>query len=276
MVASGLSRSTINKNIFRIKRLFAWGVEQEIVDVRIHQTLKTVRSLAKGRTNAPERPAVRPVTVEQVEAIMPHLSPTLKAMVQLQRLTGARPSEVCLVRPCDVDTSGAIWCYRPASHKTEHHDQDRRVFLGPRAQEVLRPFLERPVDAYCFSPRESRPKEETPRRNRRRKQKSARPPGVRYSRDSYRRAIARACEIAFSMPKELRVIAKNASAEEKPRLEAEAAKWRREHCWCPNRLRHLRATEIREKFGLEASQTVLGHSRANVTEHYAERDFAHG
>jgi site-specific recombinase XerC len=38
-------------------------------------------------------------------------------------------------------------------------------------------------------------------------------------------------------------------------------------------LRHSAATEIRKQFGLEAAQTVLGHSQANVTQVYAERDW---
>ena len=42
--------------------------------------------------------------------------------------------------------------------------------------------------------------------------------------------------------------------------------------WTPNRLRHSAATEIRRQFGLEAAQVVLGHSQANVTQIYAERD----
>ena len=42
--------------------------------------------------------------------------------------------------------------------------------------------------------------------------------------------------------------------------------------WSPNRLRHAAATEVRRQFGLEAAQVVLGHSRADVTQTYAERD----
>ena len=44
--------------------------------------------------------------------------------------------------------------------------------------------------------------------------------------------------------------------------------------WRPNRLRHSRATEIRRRYGLEAAQVALGHSRADVTQVYAERDLA--
>ena len=42
--------------------------------------------------------------------------------------------------------------------------------------------------------------------------------------------------------------------------------------WHPNQLRHLFATEVRKEYGLEAAQVLLGHSRADVTQVYAERD----
>jgi integrase len=44
--------------------------------------------------------------------------------------------------------------------------------------------------------------------------------------------------------------------------------------WHPNRLRHLRATEVRRLFGLEGAQVVLGHAKADVTQVYAERNDA--
>lgn len=43
--------------------------------------------------------------------------------------------------------------------------------------------------------------------------------------------------------------------------------------WHPNQLRHLVAREFRQRYGIEAAQVVvLGHSRAEVTQVYAERD----
>ena len=42
--------------------------------------------------------------------------------------------------------------------------------------------------------------------------------------------------------------------------------------WHPNQLRHLFATEVRKDHGLEAVQVLLGHSRADVTQVYAERN----
>jgi site-specific recombinase XerC len=76
------------------------------------------------------------------------------------------------------------------------------------------------------------------------------------------------------MPDQLR----NKLKVEKPEQKAErmrlARQWRDKHVWSPNQLRHSAATEIRSRFGLEAAQVILGHSRADVTQVYAERDLA--
>jgi site-specific recombinase XerD len=56
----------------------------------------------------------------------------------------------------------------------------------------------------------------------------------------------------------------------------ELRKWRSDHRWAPNQLRHAAATEVRREFRLEAAQVILGHSQANVTQIYAERDLALG
>ena len=42
--------------------------------------------------------------------------------------------------------------------------------------------------------------------------------------------------------------------------------------WHPNCIRHSFATEVRRQFGLEHAQVALGHSRADVTQIYAEAD----
>lgn len=42
--------------------------------------------------------------------------------------------------------------------------------------------------------------------------------------------------------------------------------------WHPHQLRHSRATEIRKRYAVEAAQVVLGHTGADVTQIYAERN----
>ena len=58
-----------------------------------------------------------PLTAQEalVEATIPYLPPIVADMVKIQRLTGCRPGEVCQLRPMDLDRSGEVWTYRPAS-----------------------------------------------------------------------------------------------------------------------------------------------------------------
>src|SRR5262249_13406156 len=44
--------------------------------------------------------------------------------------------------------------------------------------------------------------------------------------------------------------------------------------WSPNQLRHAYGTRVRRELGLEAAQHALGHSRADVTQVYAEGNLA--
>ena len=255
MIDSGLTRGVVNHRVGRIKRMFRWAVAEELVPPSVHHGLDAVAGLRKGRTTARESEPIVPVADNVVQATLPHLPEIVADMVRLQRLTGCRPAEVCILRPCDVDTSGDVWLYRPESHKTEHHGRERIICIGPKGQDVLRAYLLREKETYCFRPVESERKRlamrheqrrtplscgNRPGTNRRRKPKKR--AGERYDTNSYRRAIHRACD------------------------KAEVERW------SPNRLRHSAGTEIRKQYGLEAAQVALGHATANVTQVYAERD----
>lgn len=249
------SRKHINKQIGRIVRMFKWGAEKELVAPHVPMALRALTGLKRGRSAARETRGVACVSDAIVEATLPHLPPVVAAMVRLQRLTGARPGEICSLRPCDVDRSGDVWLYMPAEHKTEHRDKLRVIAIGPLAQTVLSPFLLRSADAPCFSPADSEKSRRdlataartTPlsygnRPGTNRVALPRRRPNDRYTADSYRRAVDRACR--------------------RHGIER----------WAPNRLRHTSATEIRKRFGIEAAQVVCGHERAEVTQVYAERN----
>jgi hypothetical protein len=87
----------------------------------------------------------------------------VRDIVQLMRLTGMRSDEVCQMRPCDanteeIDPAGVrwkgLWVYTPGHHKTEAETGEVKViFLGPKCQEIVWPYLERQPEAWCFSPR---------------------------------------------------------------------------------------------------------------------------
>jgi integrase len=197
----------VNKIDDVIRRAFKWGASQELVPVSVFHGLQVVTGLKRGHAACRETAPVRPVDDATIEATLPHVPPVVADMVRLQRLTGARPAEVCIVRPCDVNTAGDVWEYRPGSNKNTHRGRDRVIFIGPKAQDVLRPYLLRPAEAYCFVPVESEQKRNAERRDnrktkitpsqakRRRKRNRDRAPGDRYSTHSYARAISRGVDV---------------------------------------------------------------------------------
>ena len=120
----------------------------------------------------------------------------------------------------------------------EHKGRQRVILIGPQAQRVLAPYLLRDESDVCFE----------------------RPSGGPFIRWNYNEQINNACDKAFPVP-----LCFN---------EAGAKAWQKRHRWAPNRLRHSAATNVRQQFGLEAAQSVLGHSKADTTQIYAERDIA--
>lgn len=154
-IKADFCRDEINRKTQKIVRMFKWAVANEKVPASVHHGLKAVEGLKKGRCEVRESPPVKPVPEPFVNAVLPHVSRQVAAMIQLQRLTGMRPGEVVIIRTMDINTAGAIWEYRPESHKTEHHGKDRVIFIGPRAQAILKPWLKTDMTAYLFSPRES-------------------------------------------------------------------------------------------------------------------------
>ncbi len=254
-VASGNCRSYVNRQIRRVVSIFRHGVSRELVRADCLVALETLEPLRYGQTTAPEPEPVGPVDIETVRLTARHLAPAVRAMVRIQAATGMRPGEVCNIRPIDIDRRpDGVWIYRPSSHKNTHKGKGRAIPLVGDAKLALKPFLERPNEAFCFSPAESRawhleqkrkarktPEKYGNRPGTNRKESPKRNPGEKYTKDSYRQAIRRA---------------------------AKAAKT--DH-WFPYQLRHTAASVIREALGVEAAQAVLGHSHAAMTEHYAKQ-----
>jgi integrase len=296
MVKAGLCRGVVNARVNRVRRAFRWAVGMELLPPSVLQALQTVPGLHRGGGEAREAEGVAPVAPEHVEAALPHMPAPVAAMVRVQLHSGCRAGEAMVMRACDIDRSGPVWCYRPHRHKGRHRGRDRVIFLGAQARAALRPFLRvtcprcgltdfpdrlawrgelcgpccdlaeeygicgpwpqvlPPGDYFLFSPRRyvedlharraaARKTKRTPSESRRqRKRAPKRRPSERYDRRSYRVAVGRACEKA-GVPG-----------------------------WSPLQLRHTAATLIRQRYGVEAARVVLGHSKVETSQIYAERD----
>jgi integrase len=296
-------RKTVNARVERIRRIFKWAVAEELVPPAVYQALAAVSGLQRGRTVAPESEPVVPVDDAVVDAALPFLNRHVRGLVEFQRLTGCRPGEACAIRRCDIDTGGAIWLYKPAHHKTAWKGKTRVIAIGPKAQELLKEFFTPELGDYLFSPRraveefnaQKSAKRKTPKypshmkRNvEKRKSNPQRTPDAKYTRGSYEVAVDRACDRAFPPPGELaqrqgethgawwgRKVRKqwlDGRLTLAQRDEVNA--WRKAHRWSPNQLRHTFATKVRKQHGLEAAQVLLGHTRADVTQVYAEKNEA--
>jgi hypothetical protein len=264
MVKAGLCRAVINARINRIRRAFRWAASMELIPPTVVQALAAVPPLLRGRCDARESPGVRPVEWSLVEATLPHLPRAVAVMVQIMWYSNCRAEDVVILRGRDLELGGDIWRYRPATHKNQFREDvspvHRRVVLfGPRCQAVLRPFLKPDREAYLFSPRESRaeyqarragqrktkrtPSERARRRDAEREQNKGRSPRGRYDVNSVQQCVRRACRRA-GLP-----------------------------VWTMLQVRHARATEVRQLYGLEGAAASLG-DKIEASMIYAERNQA--
>lgn len=85
-----------------------------------------------------------------------------------------RPGEARLMKLEDIDRSDDLWVYRPSEHKLEHKGIERVIYIRPEGQKLLTPYLEMEPCRYLFEAR----------------------PGKQYTKDSYCRAVTRACKRA--------------------------------------------------------------------------------
>lgn len=239
------SRQYINALVNAFRTVYRWGVEQEIIPPEALTALEVVQGLKRRRSIARETVPVAPVPIEDVEKTLEYLPATLQAMVKIQLLTGMRPGEVCAMQAEDItETKEDLLLYTLKTDKTDYRrdpNNKKRIPLGPKAQEIIAPYLDRAPKEYLFTPLEAEQDrawtkgKKGPRKNRY---------NPCYNTGTYAKAISRA--------------AREAGANH----------------WSPNQLRHLYASEIRKKYGLEAAQIMLGHAKADVTQIYAERDYA--
>ena len=299
-VEAGYCRTMVNDYVRRVRRMFKWATAREMIPPSIYHGLQAVDGLRAGESTAREPRDVNPVPQEWIDAVLLHLSRQTCGMVKLQLVCGARPGEIVRLRAADIDMSGTFWVYRPRHHKTSRFGKGREIYIGPRGQAIIQEFLKPDVNAYLFSPadadRERREaihaaRKTEPRSSelkRRRKARPRRKPGARYTADSYRRAIWRACDLADAEARGggppfickrcghtydrfgfLRRHAKRCHGEA---ITLELRGQRAIPRWSPNRLRHNFATRVRQDYGIEAARVLLGHSSVGTTEIYSERD----
>ncbi len=224
-----ICRNTINKKINIVKQMIQYAVNRELEPGHLLYALDAIKPLKKGQENFRDCGEVNPARWETVEKLFPYLPEMIQDMLTLIRHTGARPGEIRLMRPGDINQRDADgWVYSLARHKTDRYNRRRHIVIGPLAQPIVRKYLVRPAEAYCFPPQENH-----------------HGTGAYYTTGSFAKVITRA-------------VRQYNTDHPKTPIEFHA-----------NQLRHTFATEVCLQYGLEATRCVLGHVTQQMTKRYA-------
>ncbi len=272
------TRRYVNTFMQRVTRIFRWAAgDGDMYPGELALKLERIEPLKVGRTKARETEDVEGVPDEIIEKTLEHLPPVVADLVRIQRLVGCRPGELCSLTAGMVDRSTDIWTVDLGkNHKTAHHGKKRVLYIGPKAQDVLRSYLLRGPEEFLFRPRDSEKKRRQALHDQRvtplscgnkpgsnKRTKPLRKPGHCYTAQSYARAVLRGCDKAFPPPEGMK-------------KESDIEAWKKARRWSPNQLRHACAQKVRDEISIEAASSVLGHSDIQTTQIYAKRNEKHG
>ena len=282
MVNGGrLCRNQINRYTTMIIRIFSWGVEEELAKTNV-QALREVKPLPKGEPGTFDHPPREDVPDDVVRQTLRYItSMTVKVMIMVQRLIGARPSEIFNMRAGDIDRTrgNGLWYYIPGSYKTGEFVGKIEFPLGIPEQKLLEPYLKgKSPDAAVFSPRTAMQERHAARQTNR---KSKRTPSQKardearaenpaenlsefYDRHSYGKAVK------YAVEKGNREIRKEAEEKAGRELSEKELKQILIPHWTPYQLRNSAATEMELEKGLDESQALLAHKSANMTRRYSK------
>lgn len=263
------------------KRMYRWGVSEELVPLAALQILETVSGLYEGKDQVRPPKEVDSVAQENIDAILPYLPPVVADMLMVQLLSGLRPGELCKMKPRFIQKVDDHWFYVPVKedgsarpdHKTARFGHRKAVPLGPLAMKILDRYINRPFDAHLFSPAEAmeqrlkvresaRQTPHGPGRNRRGSNRKGNPrwrPGDHYTTTSYGRAITyaiRACNRdRQGQVDNMKALGTTPAIALVPD-------------WHPHQLRHTCGERIRNRYGKEAARAQLGQFQGRVTDGY--------
>ncbi len=139
-----LSRAEVNRRVNGIRRLFRWGVSEELVPPAVLASLEAVAGLRAGE--ARDNPPRQPANPEHVRALVAELDARghhgPARVLELLRWTGCRPDEACTLTAADVVETRHGLELHIRKHKTRKTTEaDRIVPLNATAAAIVRDAL---------------------------------------------------------------------------------------------------------------------------------------
>ena len=254
-----LGRDMVTRYVGYVRKCFAWAVSCGRVDHLHAASLSLVVPPAPALLKPTKKR--RGIEEKAYTAVVPRLSPPLRAVVELLRLSCARPSEVLGLRGEDIRKGGkhrvdsgveidldalGVWATLLQEHKTEAAGYDRVIFWGPRSRAILELFLATYPRGYLFRPADgqahAQAKNEAARKRKRKTSGRTARVNDRYDHHALCRAVRRACDQAGVTP------------------------------WTPYQIRHQSLKDVQGVYGREGARVYAGHQVGGVTERYAGAD----
>jgi integrase len=120
LVSKEYCRNYCNKLVKLFRTVLNWGAQFDLVSYNLVYKLNRVKLLRFGQMQVRESKQRKNVPDDNIQAIIPHIKPVVADMLRLQLLSAMRPSEVCRMKPeeIDMDYDGINWLYSPPKHKT--------------------------------------------------------------------------------------------------------------------------------------------------------------
>jgi integrase len=143
MRARGWCARVCNRAVTRVRTVWRWLERKRLAPPGSWAALRALEPVrANDRRYRHTRP-LEPLGEGEYELLLVCCHPTLRAMVELQWLTGVRSGELVRMTAGEVDRDGDEgWVFRPTRHKTAWRGHTRAVPLGPRAAGLLAPWLD--------------------------------------------------------------------------------------------------------------------------------------
>ena len=149
------SRGYLNKQVNRLRGMFKWAASKELIDGSVSTALRELAGLKKGRTRARETAPVESVPDHIIDETLKHLPEVVADMVRIQRLTSARLAKSARCHRRTLIAVATFGCTDPLNTRPSILRRIASSPIGPRAQAILKPYLERADQDFCFSPKES-------------------------------------------------------------------------------------------------------------------------
>lgn len=233
-----LTRNYINKLSDWVIRMFRFGQSQELVSDAQVRSLQSLEHLKEGE--ARDNPPRQDVTDKDVVRTLPFLTPIVRHMVILQRISGMRPSELFRMTLRQfVRRDQNVWIYVPDKHKIAHQGKGRVIAFGQFEIAILKKYVdESDPNRLFFSPRVAWEQRGWHRGGNR--------AAEAYTKDTYNAAVRRAIKLANDQASDGEAVAH----------------------WTPYQLRHAAATFVSLLLDEASASTALGHSNAEITRRY--------